>query len=216
MKRRPMRCLVECNRGVSLGCEIEAFAGPQQRQCSIDGSRRVQSHETEWVLLTSGTTGAPKLVLHTLFSLVSAFFDRSREVGGVVWSTFYDLRRYGGLQIFLRALFTGSMVMSAREESVFEFLGRAGRYGVTHISGTASHWRRVLMSGASSPQWRRTTYGSQVRLPTRAFLTDSLPPILAQKSYTHLPLQRQASHSKSRIAIVGFPVKFHRSTNSEC
>jgi acyl-CoA synthetase (AMP-forming)/AMP-acid ligase II len=52
--------------------------------------------------------------------------------------------------VFLRALRAGSMVLSAHEEPVGDFLARAGRCGVTHISGTASHWRRVLMSGAAS------------------------------------------------------------------
>jgi acyl-coenzyme A synthetase/AMP-(fatty) acid ligase len=111
---------------------------------------RRQSFDTEWVLLTSGTTGAPKLVLHTLASLMSAFADARPETSPLVWSTFYDIRRYGGLQIFLRALRTGSMVMSAHGESLGDFMARAGQSGVTHISGTASHWRRVLMSGASS------------------------------------------------------------------
>jgi acyl-CoA synthetase (AMP-forming)/AMP-acid ligase II len=90
------------------------------------------------------------LVLHTLESLASAFSDISADSGAAVWSTFYDIRRYGGLQIFLRALKSGSMVLSAHGESAGEFLARAGRAGVTHISGTASHWRGVLMSGAAS------------------------------------------------------------------
>ncbi len=105
--------------------------------------------ETEWVLLTSGTTGVPKLVAHTLASLVGGIPFGSAP--GCVWSTFYDIRRYGGLQIFLRAAVTGcTLVLSGARESVAEFLARAGAHGVTHISGTPSHWRRVLMSGAAA------------------------------------------------------------------
>jgi acyl-coenzyme A synthetase/AMP-(fatty) acid ligase len=64
-----------------------------------------------------------------------------------VWSTFYDIRRYGGLQIFLRAVLgAGSLVLSSPLESTGDFLARAGAHGVTHISGTPSHWRRALMS----------------------------------------------------------------------
>src|SRR5207247_293364 len=64
-----------------------------------------------------------------------------------LWTTFYDIRRYGGLQIFLRALLGGgSMVLSSARESPGDFLTRAGAHGVTHISGTPSHWRRALMS----------------------------------------------------------------------
>jgi acyl-coenzyme A synthetase/AMP-(fatty) acid ligase len=102
---------------------------------------------TEWVLLTSGTTGLPKMLVHNLSSLTGAI-----EVGGapehpVTWSTFYDIRRYGGLQIFLRAVLGGgSLVLSSARESTRDFLTRASAHGVTHISGTPSHWRRALMS----------------------------------------------------------------------
>jgi acyl-coenzyme A synthetase/AMP-(fatty) acid ligase len=105
-------------------------------------------HETEWVLLTSGTTGRPKLVVHTLASLTSAI--EAGRSSGVVWSTFYDIRRYGGLQIFLRAALTGtSLVLSSAKESTADFLARAASHRVTHFSGTPSHWRRALMSSAA-------------------------------------------------------------------
>jgi acyl-coenzyme A synthetase/AMP-(fatty) acid ligase len=102
--------------------------------------------ETEWILLTSGTTGVPKLVQHSLATLSGAI-GPDPSVGLTVWSTFYDIRRYGGLQIFLRAALTGtSLVLTGAHESTADFLARAGEHGVTHISGTPSHWRRALMS----------------------------------------------------------------------
>jgi acyl-CoA synthetase (AMP-forming)/AMP-acid ligase II len=55
------------------------------------------------------------------------------------------------LQIFLRAaLRGGSLVLSDPKESITDFLGRAAAAGITHISGTPSHWRRALMSGAAA------------------------------------------------------------------
>jgi acyl-CoA synthetase (AMP-forming)/AMP-acid ligase II len=72
---------------------------------------RSVSHETEWILLTSGTTGLPKLVVHTLASLAGAIGHGSGATDSVVWSTFYDIRRYGGLQIFLRAVLTGKSLV---------------------------------------------------------------------------------------------------------
>jgi acyl-coenzyme A synthetase/AMP-(fatty) acid ligase len=107
-------------------------------------------HETEWVLLTSGTTGRPKLVVHTLASLAGAIEGGRPQADRTVWSTFYDIRRYGGLQIFLRAALTGtSLVLSSAQETTADFLARAGAHGVTHISGTPSHWRRELMSSSA-------------------------------------------------------------------
>lgn len=104
---------------------------------------------TEWVLLTSGTTGRPKMVQHTLASLARAI-DASPSNKEVVWGTFYDIRRYGGLQILLRAVLTrSSLLLTNPQEPVGDFLRRAGDAGVTHISGTPSHWRRALMSPAA-------------------------------------------------------------------
>ena len=112
---------------------------------------RRHSRGTEWVLLTSGTSGVPKLVLHTLESLMSALPAGARAPAqALVWSTFYDIRRYGGLQVFLRGVHAGSLVLSDPAEPVSDFLRRAAAAGVTHISGTPSHWRRTLMSGAAA------------------------------------------------------------------
>jgi acyl-coenzyme A synthetase/AMP-(fatty) acid ligase len=105
--------------------------------------------DTEWILFTSGTSGFPKLVQHSLQSLIAPIADGPAGTNPV-WSTFYDTRRYGGLQILLRALLTGgSMVLSEADEPVAAFLQRLSTHKVSHISGTPSHWRRVLMSGAA-------------------------------------------------------------------
>ena len=105
---------------------------------------------TEWLLLTSGTTGVPKLVSHDLATLTGAFAGgASGEIQN--WATFYDIRRYGGLQILLRAIAgLGSLTLTSAGEPIDEFIDRAIARSVTHISGTPSHWRRVLMSRAAS------------------------------------------------------------------
>jgi len=120
---------------------------------------RGEQLETEWILLTSGTTGQPKLAVHTLGSLADSAWETRPNAASIVWSTFYDMRRYGGLHIFLHAALTGtSLVVSSALEPVADFLLRAGAHGVTHISGTPSHWRRALMSpwaGRIAPEYIR-------------------------------------------------------------
>ena len=114
-----------------------------------DGKAPAPSRKTEWVLFTSGTTGVPKMVAHTLEGLTGAIAPSAAD--GVVWGTFYDIRRYGGLQILLRALLgQASLVLSDSDEDVADFLARLGRHGVTHLTGTPSHWRRALMSPANA------------------------------------------------------------------
>jgi acyl-CoA synthetase (AMP-forming)/AMP-acid ligase II len=103
---------------------------------------------TEWALFTSGTSGAPKMVSHDLDGLTGAIAPPAAGER-IVWATFYDIRRYGGLQMLLRALVGGfSLQLADPQEPLPDFLARLGRAGVTHLAGTPSHWRRALMSPA--------------------------------------------------------------------
>jgi acyl-coenzyme A synthetase/AMP-(fatty) acid ligase len=109
-------------------------------------------HATDWLMLTSGTSGMPKIVRHTLEGLTGAIAaDGPTRGAAPVWATFYDIRRYGGLQIFLRAVIGGgSMVLTEPGEPIADHVARLKAKDVTHISGTPSHWRKLLMSGLAS------------------------------------------------------------------
>jgi acyl-coenzyme A synthetase/AMP-(fatty) acid ligase len=132
-----------CLSGASVGAAQHATCTP----ALVPRARASQERlPTEWVLLTSGTTGRPKMVLHTLAGLAGAIGPGASPTD-VIWGTFYDIRRYGGLQIYLRAVLArSSLLLTGPQEPVANFLQRAGEAGVTHISGTPSHWRRALMS----------------------------------------------------------------------
>ncbi len=120
---------------------------PERAKVTVKNERA-----TEWLMLTSGTSGVPKIVGHTLEGLSGAIVaDGPARGAPPVWATFYDIRRYGGLQIFLRAIIGGgSMVLSEYGEPLADHVARLSERGVTHISGTPSHWRKLLMSGAAA------------------------------------------------------------------
>ena len=181
---------------VDVDPELTAAPGP-----------RVRSHETEWVLLTSGTTGVPKLVSHDLATLTDGLTDTRPGAEPVVWGTFYDIRRYGGLQIFLRAVHLGSLVPADPGEPVPAFLERARAAGVTHISGTPSHWRKVLMSGAVStiaPRYVRLSG----EIADQAVL-DALRAAYPQAIVAHAFASTEAGVAfEVRDGLAGFPASF--------
>ncbi|MGH6675782.1 MAG: class I adenylate-forming enzyme family protein, partial [Xanthobacteraceae bacterium] len=162
---------------------------------------------TEWVLLTSGTTGVPKMVAHNLRGLTAAIAPRSDTLP-VVWGTFYDMRRYGGLQIFLRAVLGGaSLVLSSAGEPVADHLVRLARHGITHLSGTPSHWRRALMSpelGKIAPRYVRLSG----EIADQAIL-DALRAAFPQAAIGHAYASTEAGVGFSvDDALAGFPAAY--------
>ena len=137
----------------------DAFVAQSSAGLPARAPVRSESIETQWLLLTSGTTGVPKLVSHSLRALTGAMLGQALPQTTPVWATFYDIRRYGGLQIFLRAIVGGgSLVLPAQDEPLAAVISRYGAGGVTHISGTPSHWRRLLMMpdlGSFAPDYVR-------------------------------------------------------------
>jgi acyl-CoA synthetase (AMP-forming)/AMP-acid ligase II len=163
---------------------------------------------TEWVLLTSGTTGVPKMVMHSLAGLTAAIRSQSPADGAAVWGTFYDIRRYGGLQIFLRAVLGGaSLVLASAGEPVTDHLARLAHRGVTHLSGTPSHWRRALMSPAI-----RTIAPRYVRLSGEIAdqaILDSLRAVFPQANIGHAYASTEAGVAFDvNDGLAGFPAAF--------
>jgi acyl-CoA synthetase (AMP-forming)/AMP-acid ligase II len=190
----------------------EAFDLPVRVVCAPtivpSGQLSLPQALTEWVLLTSGTSGVPKMAAHNLASLIAPIGAGRRLDGTVVWGTFYDIRRYGGLQIFLRAIIGGaSLVLSSAGEPIADHLARLGRCGVTHLSGTPSHWRRALMSPEIeeiSPRYVRLSG----EIADQAIL-DSLRATFPEAGIGHAYASTEAGVAfEVSDGLAGFPVDF--------
>ena len=184
--------------GIPLHAECRTTIEPQH-------DLPMGSRQTEWVLLTSGTTGVPKLVSHTVASLTAPI---KAAAGAPVWGTFYDIRRYGGLQVFLRAVVGGgSLILSSAGEPVADHLARLAAHGVTHLLGTPSHWWRVLMGPAA-----RTIAPRYVRLSGEIAdqsMLDNLRAVYPQAGLGHAYASTEAGVGfEVDDGLEGFPAHF--------
>jgi acyl-CoA synthetase (AMP-forming)/AMP-acid ligase II len=126
----------------------------------------------------------------------------------VVWATFYDIRRYGGLQIFLRASLGGaSLVLSSAGEPIADHLARLAEHGGTHLTGTPSHWRRALMSpaiGKIAPRYVRLSG----EIADQAIL-DNLRNVFAPAGVGHAYASTEAGVAfEVNDGLAGFPAAF--------
>jgi acyl-CoA synthetase (AMP-forming)/AMP-acid ligase II len=102
--------------------------------------------KTEWILMTSGTTGLPKPVAHDLCSLTRTT-KFSQAAASIRWGMLYDFTRFAGMQVLLQSLLSGATLLAPLYgDRLDSKLGFFAANGCTHISATPSLWRKILMS----------------------------------------------------------------------
>jgi acyl-coenzyme A synthetase/AMP-(fatty) acid ligase len=115
-------------------------------------------------LMTSGTSGVPKIAAHTLASLASRARATTDHPANRMakWLLTYQPTGFAGLQVILTATLTNGMVVAPAERHPRGFYDAALRWGVTQISGTPTFWRSFLMAGnTASLSLRQITMGGE-------------------------------------------------------
>ena len=103
----------------------------------------IQNSTSEITIFTSGTTGQPKKVLHTVTTLTRSVRTGERYVGQI-WSYAYNPTHMAGLQVFFQAfenLNTLVNVFNKQRSEVYELINK---HNITHISATPTFYRLLL------------------------------------------------------------------------
>ena len=99
------------------------------------------------MMMTSGTTGRPKIAAHTLQSLRNRVRAATPELAteALRWLLTYQPTGFAGIQVNLTAALGGGLVVAPPQRTPAGFHEAAKRWQVTHISGTPTFWRSFLM-----------------------------------------------------------------------
>lgn len=98
-------------------------------------------------MMTSGTTGRPKVAAHTLGALLARAAAGARVPANRDgrWLLTYQPTGFAGVQVILTATMARGVIVVPEERTPAGFFSAAQRWGVTQISATPTFWRSFLM-----------------------------------------------------------------------
>lgn len=111
-------------------------------------------------LYTSGTTGRPKKVYHTLKTLTRTV-KRSPKLADKVWALAYNPTHYAGLQVFLQALCNLNPMVYLFGQPVHRVPEILKEHRVTNLSATPSYYKMFLPLADVNETMERITFGGE-------------------------------------------------------
>ncbi|MEH3034310.1 MAG: class I adenylate-forming enzyme family protein [Aeromicrobium erythreum] len=116
------------------------------------------------LVLTTGTTGAPRGVRHDWNRLVRGV-SRVGPAPDERWLLAFGLHQFAGLQVLLHVAAAGAVLVAPAPRRPVEGLAAMRALGVTHASATPTYWRFLLAQarsdGAGLPALRQITLGGE-------------------------------------------------------
>lgn len=119
--------------------------------------------KTQWLLATSGTTGTPKIVAHTIESLTRTT-AKSGAGQQLTWGLLYDPARFAGFQVVLQAMMANAkLVVPSPDLDFEERIEFLVANGCDALSATPSLWRKILMAKtARQLRLKQVTLGGEI------------------------------------------------------
>lgn len=139
--------------------EEQSFA-PKNYQSMDDVVAALQQSNSEITIFTSGTTGQPKKVIHSIATLTRAVRVGDRYKGQV-WAYAYNPTHMAGLQVFFQAFENQNTLVNVFNQSRDYVYQQIREKWITHISATPTFYRLLLPYEQAYESVIRVTLGGE-------------------------------------------------------
>ena len=116
--------------------------------------------KSEITIFTSGTTGQPKKIIHTITSLTRSV-RRAECYSGQIWGFAYNPTHMAGLQVFFQAFENQNALVNIFNCTRGEIYASIKANGITHVSATPTYYRLLLPVEEICPNVQRITLGGE-------------------------------------------------------
>ena len=133
---------------------------PTSFQCMDEVVMAVQNSKSEITIFTSGTTGQPKKVVHSIATLTRSvrIGDRYR---GQIWAYAFNPTHMAGLQVFFQAFENQNTLVNVFNQSREYVYQQIREKCITHISATPTFYRLLLPFEQAYESVIRVTLGGE-------------------------------------------------------
>ena len=115
---------------------------------------------SEIYLSTSGTTGSPKLIKHTVSSLT-----RMLKIGDIYsndrWALLYNAIHIAGIQVIFQAILNENFIINLYNLNILEVSEKIKVYKISNLSATPTFYRMLLSLGGNYEFVKRVTLGGE-------------------------------------------------------
>lgn len=111
-------------------------------------------------IFTSGTTGQPKKIIHSISTLTKAVRKSDTNIGQI-WGFAYNPTHIAGLQVFFQAFSNQNTLVNIFNSSRREVYEAIEKYSITNVSATPTFYRLLLPFEKEFLTLKRITFGGE-------------------------------------------------------